>query len=282
MGQIARLATFVIALLFVVLSFVLPWFSIDYEGGLDVELNPIPFRGSSGLVVVLCDACPEVYTGRLPGGLAWLAAHIALQFCVALVASGYQVLKGYRSPAITTWTALSAIALGLITLLVLWSFGPPRGLDVGVSSRFGLWSALVAGALAVIGHSRLLDRFDSLVAGPVEPSEPTEPARPAALRDVRGPATHVRSGDAGHAGMRVTTDLGERRFTWADVQKILLVTTVEPAVEITLRDAVLRITRKSAVDYRYLPGATDGTDLDNLRRLYNVAREQNPALTRVS
>jgi hypothetical protein len=159
MAQIARLAVFVLGFVMVVLTYVFDWFTI---GGapvdLHVTLNPIPVRGSSGLVVTVCDTCPAAYTGRLPGGMAWLASMVAVQFAAALLASGWQVLKGYRHPGITAWTTISAIVLGILTVIVLGTFEVPRGftLDTGL----GAYAALLACALALIGHSRLPDRLD--------------------------------------------------------------------------------------------------------------------------
>ena len=62
MGQIVRLAIFGVASILTLLAYFLPWFRIDLMGGMDVELNAVPFRGSSGLEVVLCDGCPSVGT----------------------------------------------------------------------------------------------------------------------------------------------------------------------------------------------------------------------------
>jgi hypothetical protein len=278
MGQIARLATFAVAAILTLLAFFLPWFRIDLMGGLDVEMNAIPFRGSSGLEVILCDGCEPIGTGRLPGGLAWLASYVGFQFLFALVVSGVQVLRGHRSPAVTLWTCLSAIGLGLLVLGVLASFGPPRGVDVAVSSKPGIWFLLAACPLALVGHTRLFDRFDPpplIEAAP--PPAPIERLQPVEAPG-RKASTFVRAADVGHAGLRVTTDAGSSRLAWKDVTRVQLITGLEPGVELTTRDAILRITRKSEVDYRFLPGATDGSAADNLRRLYEYARERNPSL----
>lgn len=272
MGQIARLATFAVALLLVFLGFFLPWFRIDLMGGLDVELNALPFRGTSGLEVKLCDGCPMFGTGRLPGGLAWLASYVAFQFGVALVVSGVQVLRGYRSAKITVWTMASAIGLAVLLLLIVITFDSPRGMNVDVSTRAGVWLMFVACLLAVVGHTRLFDRFDPIVVEPVV--EPPEMIHAPA----RKPSTFVRGADIGQAGLRITTDDGVTRLAWEDVLRVQLITGLEPGVELTTRDAILRINRKSNVDYRFLPGTTDGGAADNLRRLYEYARERNPAL----
>jgi hypothetical protein len=263
MGQIARLATFAAALLLVVLAFFLPWFRID-QWGMNVELNALPMRGTSGLEIHVCDGCPPVGTGRLPGGLAWLASYVGFQLAIALVVSAVQVLRGHRSTAIATWTVLSAVGLALLVLGMIASFDG--------SSRAGAWLMLLACPAAIVAHTRLLDRFDPppLIEAPPPPM-PIE-------RLERKAATIVRAADVGQAGMRITTDAGVTRLAWEDVLRVQLVTGLEPGVELTTRGASLRINRKTAVDYRFLPGATDGTAADNLRRLYEYVREQNPAL----
>lgn len=277
MGQIARLATFAAAFVLTVLSFFLPWFWIELMGGLNVELNAIPFRGNSGLEVILCDECEPVGTGRLAGGLAWLASYVAFQFAIAIVVSGVQVLRGYRSPSITLWTTLPAIGLGLLVLGVLASFGA-RAADVEVSSKPAPWFLLGACVLAAVGHSRVFDRLDP---PPLIEAVPP-PVQIERLQPVEAPArkapTHVRAADVGHAGMRITTEAGSMRLAWEDVARIQLIAGVEPGVELTTRDAILRITRKSEVDYRFIPGAVDGSDAEKLRCLYEYARERNPSL----
>jgi hypothetical protein len=159
MAQIARLATFVVALVLVVLAYVFDWFHVDV-GELDVHvhLNPLPVRGSSGLLITACEGCPTAYTGRLPGGMAWLASCVALQFLAALAASAWQVLKAYRSPALTAWTTVSAGVLALLTLVVLWTFAVPRGFTLHTGP--GPYLLLAACALALLGHARLFDRLD--------------------------------------------------------------------------------------------------------------------------
>ncbi len=278
MGPIARLAIFGGAALLTILGFVLPWFRLDLMGGLDVELNALPFRGTSGLEVVLCDGCETVGTGRLPGGLAWLASYVAVQFLVALGVSAVQVLRGHRSTPIAVWTAISAIALGLLVVGVLASFDAPAGMNVDVGARAGLWCVLAACPLALLGHGRLLDRLDppplveaSPPPAPIERLTPTE-APP------RRTAVHVKSADVGQAGLRITTEQGTTRLAWEDILRAQLITGIEPGVELTTRGAILRINRKSDVDYRFVPGAVDGTIADKLRRLYEFAREKNPAL----
>lgn len=278
MGQIARLATFAAAAVLLLLGFLVPWFHVDLMGGVNVELNAVPFRGSSGLEVVLCDGCPTVGTGRLPGGLAWLASYVALQLGVALVVSGVHVLRGHRTPGIAAWTTISSVGLALLVIGILVSFDAPRGYDVAVGSRPGPWFFLATCALALVGHSRLLDRLDPPplieAAAPPLPIERMKPIE----APPRKPTTLVRSADVGHAGMRITTDAGSTRLAWEDIRRVQHITGLEPGVELTTRDAILRINRKSDVDYRFVPGPTDGTPADNLRRLYEYARERNPAL----
>ncbi|KAB2899013.1 MAG: hypothetical protein F9K40_10740 [Kofleriaceae bacterium] len=276
MGQIARLVIFALACLFVILGFVLPWFQIGGSDGFPVELNATPFRGTSGLEVVLCDGCPTVGTGRLPGGLAWLAVYVALQLCVALVVSGVQVLRGHRQPNITAWTVISALVLGALVFGVLMTFDAPRGVDVDVSARAGLWLTLAACGLALAGHSRLLDRLDPVVAPVATVVAMPEPVR--VERRSRLAPTLVRKADVGQAGMRITTEEGTTRLAWEDILRVQLITGVEPGVELTTRDALLRINRKSDVDYRFIPGGDSSNAADNLRRLYEFARERNPAL----
>jgi hypothetical protein len=263
MGQIARLATFATAFLLVVLAFFLPWFRIE-QWGVDVELNALPLRGTSGLELHMCDDCPAFGTGRLPGGLAWLASYVAFQLAIALVVSGVQVLRGHRSAAITMWTTLSAVALALLVLGIIYTFDG--------SSRAGAWLMFLACPASIIGHTRLFDRFDPppLIEAPPPPL-PIE-------RLERKSSTIVRAADIGQAGLRITTDDGVTRLTWDDVLRVQLISGLEPGVELTTRGASLRINRKTTVDYRFLPGATDGTAADNLRRLYEFVRERNPAL----
>jgi hypothetical protein len=159
MAQITRLVAFALGFVLIILTYVFDWFTIGGEAiEVHVELNPLPMRGSSGLLVTMCESCPTAQTGRLPGGMAWLASCIALQFAAALVASGWQVLQGWRNPAITAWAVISAVALGLTTLFVLWTFDVPRGFTV--DAGLGPFAALLACALALVAHSRLPDRLD--------------------------------------------------------------------------------------------------------------------------
>jgi hypothetical protein len=211
-----------------------------------------------------CDGCPTVGTGRLPGGLAWLASYLAFQFAIVLVLSGVQVLRGYRSPAIAIWTIVSASALALLVLGTVATFDG--------SSRAGAWLMFLACPVAIVGHTRLFDRFDPppLIEAPPPPM-PIE-------RLERKTSTIVRAADVGQAGLRITTDEGVTRLAWEDILRVQLISGLEPGVELSTRGANLRINRKSNIDYRFLPGPTDGTAADNMRRLYEFVREKNPAL----
>jgi len=154
MAQIVRLGCFVGGLVAVVLMYVFDWFHIE-PLDFDVGLNWKPMRGSSGLVVEICDGCPLLDTGRLAGGAAWMAAVCGWQFLVALGASAWQELQGWRNPKITAWTVISAIVLALSTLAVRASFGVPEGftLEAGLGSYF----ALAASALTLLAYSRVPD-----------------------------------------------------------------------------------------------------------------------------
>ncbi|HUQ07294.1 MAG TPA: hypothetical protein VM261_32605 [Kofleriaceae bacterium] len=192
-------------------------------------------------------------TMRLAGGLAMLASAVACVLVAAIVASCVQVVRGHRSPAIAAWTSVSAVGLALVVLGVVITF----------RARSGTWTSLAACGLALIAHTRL----------PQPRPQPQPIAAPP-----RKPTTIVRAAEVGHAGLRVTTDAGSTSFAWEELLRVQLITGLEPGVEITTRGAILRINRKTTADYRFLPGATDGTAADNLRRLYEYAREKNPGL----
>jgi hypothetical protein len=202
-------------------------------------------------------------TARLPGGLAKLASPVALALVAALAVSAVQVMRGHRSPAVAVWTAVAALLLAAIV----------AGIVAMSGARAGAWTRLGASALALLAHSRLLRRFDAapvVALAPALPQPIATPPRPA--------ATLVRAAEIGHAGIRITTDAGDTRMRWDDILRVQLITGLEPGVELTTREAILRFNRKTTADYRFLPGATDGTAADNLRRLYDYARERNPGL----
>lgn len=156
MAQIIRLGCFVGALVMVVLMYVFDWFRIlGAPMDITIALNYIPLRGWSGLVVILCEDCPVLDTGGIPGGLAWLGTVCALQMAAALVASGWQVLQGWRNPRVTAWAVVSAVVLGLCTLGVLATFDVPSVLMV--ERGFGPYAALLAATLTMVGHSPLPD-----------------------------------------------------------------------------------------------------------------------------